>query len=90
MKKIIDPFLYELPYIDVHGYDENYTIMCLKNLISDSLFLGKYKIYIIHGKGTYILKNSIHEYLKTDKRVDNYYIYNNNDGITIIELKSIK
>lgn len=82
-----DPFLYNLPFIDVHGYDKEYTIMLLKSLIKDCLILKEYKLYIIHGKGTYILKNAIHEYLKTDKNVDKFYIYNLNDGLTIIELK---
>lgn len=85
--KKIDPFLYELPHIDVHGYDEKYTLMCLNTLIEESLFLEKYDIYIIHGKGMYILKKSIHEYLKHDNRVEEYHIYSLNDGITIITLK---
>lgn len=89
MKKI-DPFLCNLPYIDVHGYDENYCIMSLKNFINESLLLKEYKIYIIHGKGKHILKTSIHEYLKNDKRIEDYYIYNLNDGLTIIELKKEK
>lgn len=82
-----DPFLYNLPFIDVHGYDKEYTIMLLNNLIKDCLLLEEYKLYIIHGKGTYTLKHAVHEYLKTNKMVENYYIYNLNDGITMIELK---
>ncbi|MBQ3142773.1 MAG: Smr/MutS family protein [Bacilli bacterium] len=83
-----DPFLYNLPYIDVHGLDREYTIMLLKNLILESILLKNYKIYIIHGKGSGILKKEIHNYLKTNKYVEKYYIYNFNDGITMIELKN--
>lgn len=83
-----DPFLYNLPYIDVHGLDKEYTIMLLKNLILESILLKNYKIYIIHGKGSGILKKEIHNYLKTNKYVEKYYIYNFNDGITMIELKN--
>lgn len=84
---MIDPFLYGLPYIDVHGCDKEYTIMLLNNLINECLLLKEYKLYIIHGKGTYTLKKAVHEYLKTRKEVNNYYIYNLNDGLTFIELK---
>lgn len=83
-----DPFLYNLPYLDVHGLDREYTIMLLKNLILESILLKNYKIYIIHGKGSGILKKEIHNYLKTNKYVEKYYIYNFNDGITMIELKN--
>ena len=83
-----DPFLNNLPYIDVHRLDREYTIMLLKNLILESILLKNYKIYIIHGKGSGILKKEIHNYLKTNKYVEKYYIYNFNDGITMIELKN--
>ncbi len=87
IKMLNDPFLFNVPFIDVHGLDREYTVMLLKELIEDCLLLREYKLYIIHGKGTHILKNAVHEYLKTDKRVNNYYIYNFNEGVTIIELK---
>ena len=36
--------------------------------------------------GSYILRDFIHEYLKKDKRVDNYYL-DINTGQTIVELR---
>lgn len=87
MKKIIDPFTYYLPTLDVHGLDRNYTILKLNEFICDNLKLGKYHIVIVHGKGTGILKDTIHNYLKKDKRVLEYKINISNLGQTEIFLK---
>lgn len=87
MRKIIDPFTYYLPTIDVHGYDREYTLIKLNEFITDNLKLGKYHIVIIHGKGTGVLKNTIHDYLKKDKRVLEYKISIPNIGQTEIFLK---
>ena len=74
------------PSLDVHG--ETYDSVSLYvNQFVDDYYKLRYKyIVIIHGKGSYILKNFIHEYLKKDKRVDNYYL-DINTGQTIVELK---
>lgn len=86
-RKIIDPFTYYLPTLDVHGFDRDYTILKLREFIEDNLKLGKYHIVIVHGKGTGILKNTIHNYLKKDKRVIEYRINISNLGQTEIFLK---
>lgn len=91
MKKInnnnfIDPFYTLYNVIDLHGFDKEYALFKVNEFISDSLKLKKYDLIIIHGKGTGVLKNSIHEFLKHDKRVIEYKIDNYNDGQTIVRL----
>lgn len=82
----IDPFLKILPTLDVHGETSDTVIFLVKDLIGDAVKMGNEKIAIIHGRHGTILKSAIHNYLKTDKRVKRFYLYNYNNGITIIEL----
>ena len=86
MNKYEDPFLVNLPHLDLHGEYVDSAIFLVDDFIKDNIKLRNYKIVIIHGKGSNILKNSIHEYLKKDRRVDNYYL-DINIGQTIVELK---
>lgn len=83
---IKDPFLAYLPVLDVHGYTKDLVIWRVSDFINDNLKMGKYKIVIIHGIGTGVLKNEIHFYFKRDKRVKKIYIYPFNLGVTILEL----
>lgn len=86
MNKYEDPFLVNLPHLDLHGEYVDSAIFLVDDFIKDNIKLRNYKIVIIHGKGSNILKNSIHEYLKKDRRVDNYYL-DINIGQTVVELK---
>ncbi len=87
MRKIIDPFLYNAPHLDIHGYDRYGAIAVVDNFIDNSLRIEAKKIVVVHGKGEGILKKSLHDYLKHDKRIISYKTNNYNDGETIIELK---
>lgn len=86
MRKISDPFLSLYNIIDLHGLDKESALFKVNEFISDNIKLGNYNIIIIHGKGTGILRRSVHEYLKKDKRVLEYKIDNFNDGETIVKL----
>ena len=87
MKEFIDPFLYNLPHLDIHGYDRFGAVAMIKNFIDNNLRIDEKKIVIVHGKGSGILRKSTHDYLKTDKRVLSYKMNNYNDGETIVILK---
>jgi len=87
MKEFIDPFLYNLPHLDIHGYDRFGAVAMIKNFIDNNLRIEEKKIVIVHGKGSGILRKSTHEYLKKDKRVLLYKLNNYNDGETIVILK---
>ena len=87
MKNFIDPFLYNLPKLDIHGYDRTGAQAEIKIFIDNNLRIDEKKIVIIHGKGEGILKSATHEYLKKDRRVLSFKINNFNDGETIVYLK---
>lgn len=86
MKEFIDPFIYGAPKIDIHGCDRTVAYSLVKEFIDDYSKTDKKTLIIVHGKGEGILKTTTHEYLKQDKRVKEYYIYNYNDGQTIVIL----
>lgn len=90
MKKIDNPFIALYPKLDLHGLDKISAVIKTKEFITDSLKLKNYDIIIIHGKGSGILKESVHEYLKSEKRVIEYKTDNWNDGITIVKLEGEK
>lgn len=74
------------PKIDVHGETYDSVSLILSQFIDDNYKLGNKYIRIVHGKGEGILKNRIHEILKTNKKVEDYYLNNWNIGETIILL----
>lgn len=87
MRKIVDPFLFDVPSIDIHGYDRNGGVAMVKTFIDNQIRIGKRKVTIVHGKGEGILKQATHEYLRKDKRVESFKLNIFNDGETIVKLK---
>ena len=87
MKNFIDPFLYNLPHLDLHGFDRTGAVASIKIFIDENLRIDNKKIVIVHGKGSGILKEATHSYLKTNKKVKEYQTNNYNDGETIVILK---
>lgn len=87
MRKYIDPFLYNVPSLDIHGYDRFGAVAMIDNFIDNQLRIREKKVIIVHGKGEGILKKATHDYLKSDRRVLSYKTNNYNDGETIVILK---
>ncbi|MBR3116768.1 MAG: Smr/MutS family protein [Bacilli bacterium] len=83
---MIDIFTENLPHLDLHGEDRINALIKVDEFINDNIKLRNKRIVIIHGIGTGILRNSVHEYLKKDKRVEEYILGINN-GQTIVSLK---
>lgn len=67
--------------------DREYAIYKVKEFINDCYKLNYEYIVIIHGIGTGILKNSVLDYLKKEKRVLEYKLDIMNPGCTIVRLK---
>ena len=83
---MIDIYTENLPKLDLHGEDRVNAIIKLDEFINENLILRNKNIVVIHGIGTGILKNTVHDYLKKDQRVKEYKLSINN-GQTIISLK---
>ena len=78
--------LNNLPTIDLHGeYKEN-AIIRTQEFINDNIILKNEYICIIHGIGKDILRKSIHEYLKKEKKVISFKRDFFNPGCTIVKL----
>lgn len=75
------------PRIDVHGETYDSVSLILSQFVDDNYKLGNKYIAIIHGKGEGILKNRIHDLLKSNNKVEDFYLNNWNIGETIIVLK---
>ena len=75
------------PSIDLHGEYSFSAKYLTEEFINDNIQLTNKKICIIHGIGEGILKNTVHEILKKDKKVKQYKVDMFNPGTTIVELK---
>ena len=87
IKMIDDIFIKNLPTLDLHGYDTASCRVKTMDFITEATIMNYSKIVIIHGISGGYVKKEVHNYLKYDKRVANYYINPNNAGCTIIILK---
>ena len=68
MRNIIDPFLYGVNELDIHGCERTGAKAMIKMFIDENIRMGSKRVIIVHGIGTGVLKKATHEYLKTDKR----------------------
>lgn len=75
------------PTLDLHGEYSFSAKVLTEEFINDNILLKKEKVCIIHGIGSGILKNTVHELLKHDKRIKSYKIDFLNPGCTIVEIK---
>lgn len=84
--KVYDIFLERYPKIDLHGYDRDSARMATNDFIDENIVLGNDTIVIIHGIGQGIVKNEVHNVLKSNKKVKEYKTDNFNPGCTIVRL----
>ena len=76
-----------IPTIDLHGETRDTARILVNEFINDNIKLKNYKINIIHGIGTGILKKEVHNMLKKDKRIEKYYIDFFTVGSTLVIIK---
>ena len=76
-----------IPHLDLHGYDREYTRIAINDFINDNVKMKNKTIIIIHGRGSGILKRTTQMTLKTNKFVQEYKIDNFNDGQTVVKLQ---
>jgi len=76
-----------LPSLDLHGIDRDYAKILINDFIRDNFIAKNYKVIIIHGNGTGIIKKTTQETLHRNKYVESYKIDNFNSGMTIVEIR---
>ena len=76
-----------LPELDLHGEYSFSSEVLVKEFINDQISLHNKKFCIVHGIGKGIVRKTVHEVLKNDKRIKSYYIDFFNPGCTIVEIK---
>jgi len=80
-------FIDNLPTIDLHGFDRDYARIKVLEFINDNIILKNDIIVIVHGIGNGILKAEVHKMLKRSKKVLDYKLFYNNNGLTIVKLR---
>ena len=61
--KLNNIFLDNLPSVDLHGFDRESARVMTNDFVDEAYRLNYEKIVIIHGIGTGIVKNAVHEAL---------------------------
>lgn len=75
-----------IPTLDLHGHDRYSAVIYADEFIKDNVKLKNRLVKIIHGKGSGVLKNEVHKFLKKNKLVKDYRLDLYNIGTTIVEL----
>lgn len=75
------------PTLDLHGEYSFSAEYLTKEFINDNIHLKNKVLCIVHGIGTGIVKKSVHNVLKKDKRIKTYKVDFMNPGCTIVEIK---
>ena len=66
------------------------AIIALDKYLDDAFLAHISPVRIVHGKGSGVLRNAVHNYLKRQKHVKSYRLgaFGEGDaGVTIVELK---
>lgn len=80
-------FIDNFPSIDLHGLDRDTARVKVLEFINDNIKMKKDIICIVHGIGSGIIKTEVHNTLRRNKNVDDYKLFFNNVGCTIVKLK---
>lgn len=81
-----DIFYKNCASIDLHGYDMESARVATNDFINESFLLKRNCVIIIHGIGKGLVKASVHNTLKRNKKVKKYFQNPFNEGITIVEI----
>lgn len=79
-------YIDSLPTIDLHGFDRDSARVKVLEFINDNIKMKNEIICIIHGIGSGIVKDEVHNTLKKCKYVKDYKLFYNNVGATIVKL----
>lgn len=85
LKEVI--FTDSLPSIDLHGYDRDSAHVKVLEFINDNKCMKNQIFCIVHGIGSGIVKDEVHSTLKRSKYVEEFKLFYNNTGCTIVKIK---
>jgi DNA mismatch repair protein MutS2 len=78
------------PRIDIRGTNVDEAVQILSKYLDDATIAGLVEVTIVHGKGTGMLRNGVHQFLKSSKHVKSYRLgkYGEGEsGVTIVTIK---
>ena len=87
MMKLNDIFLDRLPKIDLHGLDRESARVRVNDFVDEAYLMGYEEILFVHGIGSGIVKESVLDALKRNKKVISYHIVGSNVGCTVADIK---
>lgn len=76
--------------LDMRGLNLEEALIEADRFLDESFLSNLGQVYLIHGKGTGVLRTGMQDYLRRHKHVKNYRIGNYNEGgtgVTVVELK---
>ena len=76
--------------LNVIGYNVEEALYVLDKYLDDAVLAKLPSVRIVHGKGTGILRNGIHQFLKKHSHVQTFRLGTFGEGemgVTIVELK---
>lgn len=85
LKEVI--FINNLPSIDLHGLDRDTARVKVLEFINDNKIIKNEIICIVHGVGSGVIKQEVHNTLNKSKEVIDYKLFYNNIGCTIVKIK---
>ena len=71
-------FVDSLPSVDLHGFDRDSARVKVVEFIKDNVRMKNDIICIVHGIGSGIIKNEVHNTLKKNKNVLEYKLFYSN------------
>ena len=80
-------FVDNLPKLDLHGFDRETARVMVLDFIKDNIKMKNEIINIVHGHGSGILKDTVHDTLRKNGNVIEFKTFYNNDGCTIVKIK---
>lgn len=80
-------FVDNLPKLDLHGFDRETARLMVLDFIKDNIKMKNEIINIVHGHGSVILKDTVHDTLRKNRNVIEFKTFYNNDGCTIVKIK---
>ena len=82
-------FIDNLPKLDLHGYDRDSARVAINDFIRDNIVMKNEIVSIIHGVGSGIIRNAVKDTLSKNRKVDDFKVFFNNRGVTIVKIKKV-